>query len=121
MGETARRRSRLGAIARQRCPECGAGRIFAGRLRMNERCPSCGLKFERGPGYFTGAMYFSYAIGIPIIAAGVLIGKFLIVPSWPLHGILLAVWLAFLPLVPAIFRYSRVLFIHFDRYYDPEG
>ncbi len=88
---------------------------------MNERCPACGYKFEREPGYFTGAMYFSYALGILLIAAGVLLGKLLIVPSWPLHWILLAAWVAFLPLVPAVFRYSRVLFIHFDRYFDPDG
>ena len=66
-------------------------------------------------------MYFSYALGIPIIAAGVLLGKLLLVPTWPLHWIVLAVWLAFLPLAPAVFRYSRVLFIHFDRYFDPDG
>ena len=23
---------------------------------MNERCPNCGLKFDRGHGYFTGAL-----------------------------------------------------------------
>jgi uncharacterized protein (DUF983 family) len=114
-------RFRLRTILRQRCSECGEGRVFAGAFTMNERCPVCGYKFERGPGYFTGAMYFSYALGIPLIAAGVLIGKYLVVPAWPLHWILLAVWVAFLPLVPAVFRYSRVLFIHFDRYFDPEG
>jgi hypothetical protein len=26
-------------------------------LRMHERCPACGLKFEREDGYFLGAMY----------------------------------------------------------------
>jgi uncharacterized protein (DUF983 family) len=108
-------------ILRQQCSECGQGQIFQGALRMNERCPVCGYKFERGPGYFTGAMYFSYALGIPMIAAGVLLGKLLIVPAWPLHWILLATWVAYLPLVPAVFRYSRVLFIHFDRYFDPDG
>ncbi len=108
------------AIFRQKCSECGEGRVFEGGLRMNERCPVCGCKFERGPGYFTGAMYFSYALGIPLSAAGVLLVK-LLVPSWPLHWIVLGVWAAFLPLVPALFRYSRVLFIHFDRYFDPEG
>jgi uncharacterized protein (DUF983 family) len=109
------------AILQQRCSECGEGRVFSGAFRINERCPVCGYKFERGPGYFTGAMYFSYALEIPIIAAGVLVGRFLIVPSWPLHWILVAVWVASLPLVPAVFRYSRVLFIHMDRCFDPEG
>jgi uncharacterized protein (DUF983 family) len=112
---------RFGAILQQRCSECGEGRVFEGGLRMNARCPVCDVPFERGPGYFTGAMYFSYGMGIPLIAAGVLLGKYLVVPSWPLHWIILAVWIAFLPLVPAVFRYSRVLFIHFDRYFDPEA
>ena len=106
---------------RRRCGRCGAKRIFRSYFQLHERCPRCGYKFERGPGYFTGAMYFSYALGIPIIAAGVILGKLLLVPTWQLHSILLAVWVASLPLVPAVFRYSRVLFIHLDRYFDPEG
>jgi uncharacterized protein (DUF983 family) len=114
-------RFHLRTMLRQQCSECGEGQVFDGGFRMNERCPACGYRFERGPGYFTGAMYFSYALGIPPIAVGVLLGKLLIVPAWPLHWIALAVWVAFLPLAPAVFRYSRVLFIHLDRYFDPEG
>lgn len=120
-GTAVPRRFGLRAILRQRCPECGVGRVFAGPTRMNEHCPACGYRFEPEPGYFTGAMYFSYALGIPILAAAVLAGKLWLVPSWPLHWVLLAAWVAFLPLVPAVFRYSRVLFIHFDRFFDPEG
>ena len=60
-------------ILRQQCPECGEGQVFQGAFQMNERCPVCSCKFERGPGYFTGAMYFSYALEIPIIAAGVIL------------------------------------------------
>jgi uncharacterized protein (DUF983 family) len=108
-------------VLRQRCSDCGEGRIFQGAFRMNERCPVCGYRFERGPGYFTGAMYLSYALDIPIIASGMILGKLLVVPNWPLHWILLAVWVASLPLAPAVFRYSRVLLIHLDRYFDPEG
>jgi len=114
-------RFNLRTILAQRCSECGEGPIFRGAFQMNERCPVCGYKFERGSGYFTGAMYFSYALAIPIIAAGVILGKLLIVPSWPLHWIVLVVWAVTLPLAPALFRYSRVLFIHFDRFFDPDG
>ena len=35
---------------------------------MNDPCPVCGLVFEREPGYFLGAMYFSYALAVFIIA-----------------------------------------------------
>jgi len=115
-----RRPLNVRSVLRQRCAECGRGRIFRGPLAMNVVCPDCGCRFERGPGYFTGAMYFSYALGIPLIAVGVLVGK-LLAPSWSLVGLLAAAWVAFLPLAPATFRYSRVLFIHLDRWLDPEG
>lgn len=109
------------SVLRLRCPECGEGKVFRGAVRMNERCPACGYRFERGPGYFTGAMYFSYALGIPPVAAGVFVGKSYLAPGWPLPLVFLATWVAFLPLAPAVFRYSRVLFIHLDRALDPDG
>ena len=59
-------RSRLGAIAAQRCPVCLEGRMFAGGFRMNEQCPVCGHRFMREPGYFQGAMYVSYALATAV-------------------------------------------------------
>ena len=111
--------TRFWAVAHRRCPACREGRIFRGLWSMNEDCPVCSLHFTRGPGYFTGAMYFSYALGIPIISLLTLIA-YLISPSWHLYQHVLVAWLVFLPLVPAVFQYSRVLWIHFDRYIDPE-
>ena len=35
---------------------------------MFERCPVCDLRFEREPGYFMGAMYISYVLGLLVIA-----------------------------------------------------
>jgi uncharacterized protein (DUF983 family) len=105
-------------MLRERCPECGEGRIFASTWRMNPRCPACGTTFERGPGYFTGAMYFSYALGIPIVAAVTL--PVWLVTRWSLHWAVLIAWVVSLPLMPGVFRFSRVLFIHFDRYFDPD-
>lgn len=65
-------------------------------------------------------MYFSYALGIPTIA--LFVGMFyLFLPEWPLWRLLLLAWVAFLPLAPIVFRYSRVIWIHFDRYFDLDG
>lgn len=86
---------------------------------MNAECPVCALAFAREPGYFTGAMYLSYALGIPIIAVFTLIA-WLIWRDWPIWRLVLVAWVAFLPLVPWVFRASRVLWIHFDRAIDPE-
>ena len=111
--------SRAWQILHRRCPACGEGRVFRAPFAMNERCPICGLKFERGPGYFTGAMYFSYALALPTLSLGVLVGWLL--TRWPLHWLLLIAGLAHLPLVPTIWQYSRVMFLHMDRYFDPDG
>jgi O-antigen ligase len=86
---------------------------------MNPTCPECRLRFDREHGYFTGAMYVSYALGIPLIALFTFLA-WLVRRDWPIGQLVLAAWLAFLPLVPLVFRYSRILWIYFDRAIDPE-
>lgn len=85
---------------------------------MNEPCPVCGLRFERDPGYFLGAMYASY-----FLASGVMVPLlFLIWWLWPdldSVDVVLVTGLAFLPFVPLVFRYSRVIWIHLDRWAWP--
>jgi len=87
---------------------------------MNETCPACGLQFAREHGYFTGAMYVSYALGIPLIGLFTLLA-WLVRPTWQIWQLVLVAWLFFLPLVPLVFRYSRILWIHFDRAIDPDS
>jgi hypothetical protein len=87
---------------------------------MNEDCPVCGLDFDRGdPGYFTGAMYVSYGLAMPLIVLLTLI-EHLIVPEWSLFRLVVLASVASVPLVPLIWQYSRVIWIHFDRYFDPD-
>ncbi len=86
---------------------------------MHERCPNCGLLFEREHGYFTGAMVVSYMLGIPTLA--LLSAAVLWLVRWPVEWALLAADALFLALVPLIFRYSRILWMYFDRKIDPDG
>ena len=63
-----------------------AGRSSHRPWSMHDDCPACGLDFDRGdPGHFTGAMYVSYALAIPLIALLTLI-EHLIIPGWSLSG-----------------------------------
>lgn len=112
-------RARLAAVAAGRCPRCDRGHIFARRLRMHETCPTCGLAFDREPGYFAGAMYISYALALPIVFALALTLSFLFA-GWSFERIMAVAALLFLPLVPLVFRYSRILWIHFDRTISPD-
>jgi uncharacterized protein (DUF983 family) len=88
---------------------------------MNETCPSCGLRFEREPGYFVGAMYVSYALAVLIVGALTAVLWLLLLPGWPMSRVVLPAVAAFLPLVPVVFRWSRIIWIHFDRSIDPGG
>lgn len=105
-------------MLRRGCPRCGHV-MFRSPLVMYDDCPGCGLDFDRGqPGYFTGAMYVSYGGGIPLIALLTLIA-YLLLPGWSLFRLVLLAWGVCLPFIPWIWQYSRVIWLHFDRWVDP--
>lgn len=85
---------------------------------MNDKCPTCGLTFEREPGYFLGAMYISYGMSVGVMGLFMLIGH-LLWPEVDLGWMVLGAAVVYLPLVPLVFRYSRVIWIHFDRWAWP--
>ncbi len=85
---------------------------------MNERCGACGLKFEREQGYFLGAMYISYGLALLTITVFALL--FWYFTSWSLQKSVLWAFFLFLPLVPALTFFSRVLWIYLDQSVDPE-
>jgi uncharacterized protein (DUF983 family) len=101
-----------------RCPRCQRGKIFAGLFAMNRSCPRCGLVFQREPGYFLGAMYFSYFMAVAVIVPTFYVLHW-VLPQWPGVAIAGLALLPYLPLTPLVFRYSRALWIYLDRYADP--
>ena len=85
---------------------------------MHERCPVCGLKYEREPGYFLGALYFGYALAIPpALAIALALWRW---TRWPFDVVMAATLIAHLPLVPAEMRWARVLWMYLDRHFDPD-
>jgi uncharacterized protein (DUF983 family) len=110
------------AVMHERCPRCRTGPIFRaplwrGFLAMHDCCPVCGLRYEREPGYFLGAMYFSYLLSIPPVLVLMLVIWRL--TRWSFDVVIGSGLVAWLPFVPAVTRWSRVLWIYFDRHIDP--
>jgi len=110
------------AVLHERCPRCREGPLFRAPLwrcgiAVHECCPVCGLRYEREPGYFLGAMYISYALSIPAVL--VLILAIWYFSRWPYDVVIGAAVVAWLPFVPAVTRWARVLWIYFDRHMDP--
>jgi hypothetical protein len=80
---------------------------------MYPACPSCGRSFEPEPGYFVGAMYFSYFLAVPLYALLCLLALRLLGGRTMLLAFGAAL-VVFAPLAPLLFRVSRILWLYFD-------
>jgi hypothetical protein len=86
-------------------------------VMMHERCPVCGLAFLRETGYYLGAMYVSYGLGVlTILPLGVLLA---VVLEWSLAVVIPLVIVLAVLCMPVFMRYSRVIWLHLDQAIDP--
>jgi uncharacterized protein (DUF983 family) len=112
----------LKALLQGKCPRCRAGNIYPSTLKgwlgwMNDACPSCGLRFLRETGYFLGAMYISYGLGVlTILPVAVVLA---VVVEWPLWAVLTVAMIQTVVFMPLFFRYSRIIWLHLDQVIDP--
>jgi hypothetical protein len=95
------------------------GRVWRRFVSMNASCPECGFVFERESGYFAGAMVVSYSLAVPILAAIVI--ALILIGGLDAVVALIIGNTAYLVLVPFIFRYSRVVWLHLDWLIDPSA
>ena len=84
---------------------------------MNPRCPVCDLDFEPSAGYFMGAMYVSYAMGVlTVLPVAMALILFLDLSAAIVLSIALVQTLA---MMLFMFRASRVAWLHIDQAFDP--
>lgn len=82
-----------------------------------DRCPECGVRYEREPGFFLGSIYFNYGLTTLIVAIAF--------PLLLFNGLadsqtLLYVALAFVVIFPLIFfPFARSLWVGHDQFWDP--
>ena len=69
--------------ATRRCPVCGSGHLFSKWFNLAKHCPRCGLRFEREPGTFIGAIGMNTIVTFASLMGVVAIGVVLTQPDIP--------------------------------------
>lgn len=64
-------KNKLGLMLAEKCPNCGVGNVFQKPKhifdvvpKMKSNCENCNYHYEREPGFYQGAMFVSYGLGL---------------------------------------------------------
>ena len=103
---------------KEKCPSCGDGDVYESKgnvllfkvPKMREQCEVCNYRFEKEPGYFTGAMYVSYALCIAEMLVAVLLG---LVFDYSLEPMVYPLVLVIVLFWTFNFRMSRLIWMYF--------
>ena len=116
--------SKLYSIWHHKCPNCQEEKLFKSSaysktfIQMHESCANCGLKYEREPSFFYGAMYVNYGFTVAIAVAWMVINALFL--HWEILHLLIGLGASLLILMPVLFRISRVtwlnLFVGYKKY-----
>lgn len=109
------------------CPRCHKGKVFScgnpfnmrRMFELHNHCNHCGLKYEKEPGFFYGAMYVAYAL-----TSGWFIAWYVINELWiHLDAFPLIMWMlvSLVIAAPLTFRASRLIWLNFFVSYGPEA
>jgi uncharacterized protein (DUF983 family) len=86
----------------RRCPLCGQAKLFSRWFTMVDRCPRCGLRFERIEGHWLGALGLNTIVSFAILFVVVVAGLVLSAPDFHMAPLLGAA-VATAVLVPVVF------------------
>lgn len=111
--------TKLYSVLRNKCPRCHEGKFFEVSnpynltkfSRMPENCPVCGQKYEPETGFYYGAMYVSYGIGVAVFVT-VWVATMVLFPEMSAFGIIACVLTALFLMWPISFRTARLVWIN---------
>lgn len=116
--------TKLYSIFKMKCPRCQEGEFFVSKpydLRQagntHEHCSACNLKYEKEPGFFQGAMYVSYALGVALfVTLWVSMNLFFTgIDIWTQIFVIIAISVV---LTPYLYALSKIIWINLFIKYD---
>lgn len=119
--------SKLYSIFKMKCPRCQEGKFFISHpydLKkagdIHEHCSNCNLKYSKEPGFYYGAMYVSYALGVALFVT--LWTSFnLFFPKASTAFQITSIIVATILLTPYLYALSKIIWANFFIKYERNG
>lgn len=106
---------------RRQCSRCACRDVFVTRYRLRDRCPGCGYRFRREPGFFLGAWFINFMV-IEILHFSLVMVFIVWKASHPDSGVLwpFGIGLATAVIVPVVcYPWSQTLWAALDLAFTP--
>lgn len=107
--------TKLYSIFKRKCPACQEGDFFVSKPydlknvgKIHEKCPNCGESFSKEPGFYYGAMYVSYGLGVAMFVA-VFILTYWFYPNPSTFIYILMITIAMVVLGPFLYELSKII------------
>ncbi len=108
--------SKAYSILKHKCPYCHEGDFFIGKSpyrfktagQVHDKCSNCRGKFQLEPGFYYGAMYVAYGLGVGVFVAS-FIAIYTLFPET--ETLTYIYWLIGIMVVfgPVFYRLSRII------------
>ncbi|MDG1189244.1 MAG: DUF983 domain-containing protein [Flavobacteriales bacterium] len=115
--------TKLFSILKFKCPTCHEGDFFLSHpynLKkigdLHTKCSKCGLKFSKEPGFYFGAMYVSYGLGIAIFVA-VFVANSILNLGLSLFNMFMTVGVILFASTPYLFHLSKIIWANIFFHY----
>ncbi len=101
------------------CGVCGRRGLFRRWVHMVDACPRCGLRFERNPGDFVGAVGINTILNFGLVLAGLVVFVVATHPDVPAGPWVFAVAAAYIPIPILLYPLSKTLWLAIDLLMQP--
>lgn len=120
-------KKRLYSIFKYKCPRCHEGEFFESRNPYNlkeagnirESCSHCNLKYSPELGFYYGAMYVSYGLGIAMFVT-VWIALSVLYPSYSPMLLISLLFVSLITLGPYLYALSKIIWANLFFHYEEE-
>jgi len=98
-----------------RCPNCGGGKVLQHWLKLKVKCPTCGLRLERGEhDHFAGSMFILFTLTGVLVLGAMVVTMLVTAPTVPWDLLVDGLPIVTLVAIPLLFPFSKLLWLAFD-------